>query len=122
MRNHICCAVPCKVPYLIHGTFYEKTKGLVFMDLIKHGIAIELKCTKGYALRGPSKLVCWYDFIMFNGLSDEGTQILIKIILGMESSTWETQVPSVFQVRKYQQCFVLNTLQKVTTVDHKFNF
>ncbi|XP_021948742.1 sushi, von Willebrand factor type A, EGF and pentraxin domain-containing protein 1 isoform X2 [Folsomia candida] len=55
-----CSALPCKVPYLIHGTFYEKTKGLVFMDLIKHGIAIELKCTKGYALRGPSKLVCWY--------------------------------------------------------------
>jgi hypothetical protein len=44
----------------MHGTLYEKTKGLVFQDIIKHGSTIELKCTKGYALRGPSKLGCWY--------------------------------------------------------------
>lgn len=52
--------VPCKVPHIAHGTFYMGGKALFFLEMKYHGTSIELRCSKGYVLKGPSKSHCWY--------------------------------------------------------------
>jgi len=61
--THTPCTVPCKTPYLMHGTLYEQSKGLIFQDVVKHSKRIELKCSKGYVLKHPAlngSLSCWH--------------------------------------------------------------
>jgi len=52
--------VPCKTPYIPHGTFYEMNKPLFFQELVKHMKKVEFHCSKGYVLKGPSTLGCWF--------------------------------------------------------------
>lgn len=35
-------------------------KALFFLEMKYHGTSIELRCSKGYVLKGPSKSHCWY--------------------------------------------------------------
>ncbi|ODN01859.1 Locomotion-related protein Hikaru genki [Orchesella cincta] len=55
-----CSALPCKTPYVIHGTFYVGSKPLFFQELKPHDTKVDLRCSKGFAPKGPSKLQCWY--------------------------------------------------------------
>lgn len=55
-----CGVVPCRVPYIIHGTFYVGSKPLFFEELKPHGVKVDLRCSKGFMARGPNKLQCHY--------------------------------------------------------------
>lgn len=36
------------------------SKPLFFEELKPHGVRVELRCSKGYMIRGPNKLLCHY--------------------------------------------------------------
>ncbi|CAG7785566.1 unnamed protein product, partial [Allacma fusca] len=57
-----CNALPCKIPYIIHGTLFDGngTKALFFMESAKHMKNVYVKCSRGYVLRGSKRMVCWY--------------------------------------------------------------
>ncbi|ODN01862.1 Locomotion-related protein Hikaru genki [Orchesella cincta] len=56
----LCAALPCKVPYISHGTFYLGGKALFFLEMKVHTSNIELRCSRGYVLKGPNRFHCWY--------------------------------------------------------------
>ncbi|OXA56007.1 sushi, von Willebrand factor type A, EGF and pentraxin domain-containing protein 1 isoform X2 [Folsomia candida] len=66
-----CSALPCRTPYIVHAVFYEGIKPLYFQELKKHKTMAEVKCLKGYKLRGPAKLHCWFGEWDFPGESPE---------------------------------------------------
>ncbi|ODN03359.1 Sushi, von Willebrand factor type A, EGF and pentraxin domain-containing protein 1 [Orchesella cincta] len=55
-----CNALPCKTPYIQHGTFSDGSKTLYFQEVLKHSKAIHFRCSKGYQLKGSNKMMCWY--------------------------------------------------------------
>jgi len=52
--------VPCKTPYIDHGLFYEESKALYFQEIKKHKTVVNVKCAKGYILKGPERFSCHY--------------------------------------------------------------